>query len=291
MKILNLKFLRSRLFFSKTNKYFSILYKMETLIESTIPTIKEFLFDSYLFELNNCRLLSFLPWPKDENSIALVFDKTVFHPQGGGQPSDEGVIENQEKIIQIKIEAVLHQREKDIILHKISKDTFEKYKITVGDFFHQKIDKEKRILYARLHSGGHLLDIAVSKLGLNLTPGKGYHFPDGPYVEYNGTIDKKSIPSLCEQFEKISNEIIEKSDAEDSTLVKFYDYYDGKNEFKNLPSYLPESKPFRWVKLQKEDSGCPCGGTHVKHLKDIQKLKINKITNKGKVVRISYNIV
>ena len=38
----------------------------------------------------------------------------------------------------------------------------------------------------RLHSAGHLLDAALANIGvlkrLNLKPGKGYHFPNGPYV-------------------------------------------------------------------------------------------------------------
>jgi len=40
-----------------------------------------------------------------------------------------------------------------------------------------EIDEEKRRTYARVHSGGHLLDIAVNQLGYQWVPGKGYHFP------------------------------------------------------------------------------------------------------------------
>lgn len=49
-----------------------------------------------------------------------------------------------------------------------------------------KVDEEKRRLYARVHSAGHLLDIAVNQLGYQWVPGKGYHFPTGAYVEYQG---------------------------------------------------------------------------------------------------------
>jgi hypothetical protein len=35
-------------------------------------------------------------------------------------------------------------------------------------------------------AAGHLLDVAMSNIGINLEPGKGYHFPDGAYVEYKG---------------------------------------------------------------------------------------------------------
>jgi Ser-tRNA(Ala) deacylase AlaX len=42
-----------------------------------------------------------------------------------------------------------------------------------------KINKDRRILNAKLHSAGHLLDCGVSKLGLeNLHATKGFHFPD-----------------------------------------------------------------------------------------------------------------
>lgn len=260
---------------------------METSVQTTY---KEFLLDSYKCELNECKLIVTENWPKEEDkAYALIFDKTIFHAQGGGQPSDEGFISFSQ--FEIPVEAVGYDRERDVVLHKVSKAIFENSGLKIGDLVDQKINKEKRLLYARLHSAGHLLDISVSKLGLNLVPGKGYHFPDGPYVEYNGNIDKSQIDSLIQQIQKTSNEIIESTQDDNSVISKFYEYEEGKTEFGNLPAYLQQNKPFRWVKLQEGDRGCPCGGTHVKHLKDIINMKISKITNKGKVVRISYNLV
>lgn len=46
-----------------------------------------------------------------------------------------------------------------------------------------------RRTYARYHSAGHFLDIAVDRLKLNLVPGKGYHYLDGSYVEYAGKVE------------------------------------------------------------------------------------------------------
>jgi Ser-tRNA(Ala) deacylase AlaX len=255
------------------------------------PTEKVYLTDSYLYELENTKLIAIEDWPKEENFICLIFDKTVFHPQGGGQPADQGRLENKEKDLFLNVDFVSYCRDRDIALHKVSKESFINNKILIGDIFHQKINSENRHLYARLHSGGHLLDISVTKLNLELFPGKGYHFPDGPYVEYNGKLDKSQADSLIEKMNKITNDIIIDSKNEDSVISKFWEYEEGKKEFKNIPNYLPEGKPFRWVKLQENDSGCPCGGTHVKHIKDIGIMKITKITIKKNLVRISYNIL
>lgn len=64
-------------------------------------------------------------------------------------------------------------------------DIFEK-----GTGVNLQVDGEKRRLYARIHSAGHLLDIAVRRCRLTqLSPGKGYHFATGAYVEYIGIID------------------------------------------------------------------------------------------------------
>lgn len=60
------------------------------------------------------------------------------------------------------------------------------------------IDGEFRKINARVHSAGHLLDMAMNRAGkTELKPGKGYHFVEGPYVEYIGVIPDKERDALC----------------------------------------------------------------------------------------------
>ena len=59
---------------------------------------------------------------------------------------------------------------------------------------------------ARLHSAGHLLDSAVHRLGLDVSPGKGYHFPDGAYVEYTGSIPAEDRERVKQDIEQGGNE-------------------------------------------------------------------------------------
>ena len=48
-----------------------------------------------------------------------------------------------------------------------------------------EIDEDWWWLNAWIHSAGHLIDYGLYKIGItNLKPLKGYHFPNGPYVEY-----------------------------------------------------------------------------------------------------------
>jgi Ser-tRNA(Ala) deacylase AlaX len=42
------------------------------------------------------------------------------------------------------------------------------------------------------------------------------------------------------------------------------------------------------VKLTPEDEGCPCGGTHVKNVVEINAIEVTKIIKKGKNTRVSY---
>ena len=45
----------------------------------------------------------------------------------------------------------------------------------------------------------------------------------------------------------------------------------------DVPDYIPKEQDFRVVKLLEDDKGCPCGGTHVKHVSDIKSIRVSKI--------------
>ena len=59
-----------------------------------------------------------------------------------------------------------------------------------------------------------------------------------------------------------------------------------------MPTYLKPGTMVRIIKINGMDVGCPCGGTHVKHVNEIGGMKIEKIKACGsKAFRISYQIV
>ena len=115
----------------------------------------------------------------------VILDKTILHPQGGGQPSDEGFLSQGD--IKFNIEALMI---KDDVIWHVGKFAAADQTFAEGSEVDCNVDEGKRRLYARVHSAGHLLDVAMSRAGrTDLKPSKGYHFATGAYVEYIGGVE------------------------------------------------------------------------------------------------------
>ena len=109
---------------------------------------------------------------------------------------------------------------------------------------HLQVDGEKRQVYAKYHSAGHLLDIAVRRVGLtHLQPGKGYHFPIGAYVEYIGVIDMTQKEKFGADITEAANAIIKEKMKGESEAVwtQVLPYEEaGKTLKDGVPSYIPK---------------------------------------------------
>lgn len=208
----------------------------------------------------------------------VILDQTIFYPQGGGQPYDTGEIISENAIFTVE-----QVRFFDGIVKHIG--IFEKGKFVVNEKVKCNVNKERRILHARLHSGGHVVDMAINELGLSWRPGKGYHFPDGPYVEYAGSLEGNDKEELKQRIETIANRFIQQNIQ---TTIRFMDKEKMKSVCKFVPDNLPENKPARVVLYG--DFGIPCGGTHVSNLSEIKNITIRKIKQSGESIKVSYDV-
>ena len=118
---------------------------METL--STSPTVKEYLSDTYKFTSQDVVIQ--LSIDIKDNSPIILLKNTIFHPQGGGQPSDSGVIEKynseNDKII-FMVKELIYDKEKDQIWHKGQYDPTSKGQFQINDTVNIKIDEVKHHL-------------------------------------------------------------------------------------------------------------------------------------------------
>lgn len=208
----------------------------------------------------------------------LILDQTVFYPQGGGQPYDQGMIigEHGEFVVeQVRfIDGVVRH------IGRITTGTF-----VAGEEVKCIVDQARRTLHSRLHSAGHVVDMAVKALKLPWIPGKGYHFPEGPYVEYSGPWQEGERDVLRNDIERLSNEFIAQGRA---TSLVFMLPHEMHTVCAFVPDNLPQNKPGRVVLYG--DFGVPCGGTHVSNLAAIGTMTIRKIKLEKGMIRVSYAI-
>jgi hypothetical protein len=131
--------------------------------------------------------------------IELQLDQTTMHPQGGGQPTDIGVIRrfNQGSTSSscsyfVQIDKVTIDRATGIVTHSGSMHSHENVEPTLmfppRSSVIVSVDAHNRRILSECHTAGHVVDAAMTKCEALLPPVKGYHFMDGPYVEYAGNI-------------------------------------------------------------------------------------------------------
>eukprot|EP01121_Diplochlamys_sp_Union-15-3_P021480 TRINITY_DN871_c0_g1_i1.p1 TRINITY_DN871_c0_g1~~TRINITY_DN871_c0_g1_i1.p1 ORF type:complete len:248 (+),score=41.86 TRINITY_DN871_c0_g1_i1:78-821(+) len=210
----------------------------------------------------------------------VILEETIFHPQGGGQPYDTGYISSDKAKFKVK-----DVREAAGIVEHYGEFEPETASFEEGEEVSLEINENDRKLYARIHSAGHALDVAVSATGLKLIPGKGFHFPSGPYVEYEGTIPNDQRKTFQARVQEELNKLILQSVP---VTVNWVEYDKIKDVCGSVPSYLSKDKPSRIVTMASE--ACPCGGTHVKNLSELGKVTIKGIKTKKGNVRISYTV-
>lgn len=225
-------------------------------------------------------VLSVVDWPAGGHAV--VLDQTYFYPQGGGQPADWGRIESDRGCFGVKDA----RKESGVIYHigEFSRESFG-----VGEVVQLLVDGERRLLNSRLHSAGHLLDVALEHVGHLMEPTKGYHFPNGPYVEYAATSATSAAAAelgVLEAAEAKANRLI----AQDGEVkIQTVSLAEVKNLSHFVPEYLSPEEPVRVVTVSGQ-WGCPCGGTHVKNLSQLKHMRVTKMKTKDGKLRVSYDV-
>lgn len=229
------------------------------------------------FNLLECEA-SVLEILEEDGKTFIVLDQTCFYPQGGGQPFDQGIIKSSNGKFN-----VLEVRFIDGIIRHIG--TFEEGSFSKGEKVKCLVNKDRRVLSSRLHSAGHVVDMAVTDLNLNWIPIKGYHFPDGPYVEYEGSLEGNDTEKVKIDLGSKCNQLIAKNIE---TSLRFMDKEQMKDVCRFVPDYIPEDKPARVVFFG--GFGVPCGGTHVNNLSEIKNMTIRKIKQESQNIKVSYDV-
>ena len=253
------------------------------------PTVKLYSDDCSLLEADG-KIVE-LVLSDDGKSGAMVLDQTCFHPQGGGQPSDIGTISSGGVLFQVRMvsneDGGLVKHSGEFVLPDGELPDGELF--AVGKTVHCTVDKRRRVVSTKLHSMGHLLDVAVDSLGFGerLVPGKGYHFEESPYVEYKISPGAVISPAELEALPtSLTAKVAELIAADIPTTVAMQTRQEAAASCPRMDlSGYPDT--MRVVTLG--GLGIPCGGTHVKSTLDLGSgWSVGKLKKKKDTYRVPY---
>lgn len=215
----------------------------------------------------------------EDERTDIILDQTCFYARGGGQDWDKGTVTK----LNASFDVEEVRLDENGIVHHIG--TLANGSFSEGDVVSCEVDHERRFINMRLHSAGHVIDMAVDQLGLDWIGTKGQHYPHLSAVEYSGTWEPEKAEELRTQIETLANQLIEKGSH---NTIRFMPVEEMHKYCRHVPANLPTNKPGRIVLYG--DFGVPCGGTHVRDIKQIGRISIPKLKEKKGVIRVNYAV-
>lgn len=223
------------------------------------------------------------------DSYVIVTYATIFHPQGGGQPSDVGVMKGPSgtfSVSAVRMDVINEGR----VLHLGCFEGGPSARISRDEIVKQRIDVEKRLLYSRLHTAGHVLGASVRHLLEDEIPDfdelKASHFPESASCEFQGLIEGK-------WKEPIQAKVNDYVDKKAEVRVEWWSDDDFKTRgLERLipdPRMVPAGEKTRVVNIVGLES-YPCGGTHVATTDLCGPVTVKKISRKSGGSKVSYSV-
>lgn len=199
----------------------------------------------------------------------IELDETIFHPKGGGQPSDEGRI-NGIKVAYVHKEVPDKSRfDQFHILHCF--DEHKEISFSIGQEVSLAVDAGIRKQHSKLHTAGHMVAEAVHQHFPSLVGYQGNHYPQDSYVKFKSSIsDFNYDKELLKQ--KVQDEL--------RIWVE-----------RDLPvDEIKQPDGTRCIKITQDWS--PCGGTHIQSLKEIGLVEISdvSINKKENTITVKYKL-
>lgn len=231
-----------------------------------IPT---YLKDSYAKTLDT-KVVSFTA---SGSNCEVVLEDTVFYPEGGGQPCDQGSIEFKGGGIKVN-EVKLVDGE---IVHRGKL----KGEISEGQDVKCEIDWNRRYKNMIVHTMGHLIEeiLYEEKLSPQVLKAVKASHAKKPYVEYKkvgGDLPKNLMEIIESGVGEMINEGLD-------IKTEFVSKDEIENKARWIPPKLPSDKPLRVVSIG-DNKGIPDGGTLLKNTSEGMPISVEVEEVKDKLV-------
>ena len=196
----------------------------------------------------------------------LIFDKTIFYPEGGGQPGDEGFVTSDKNKTRVLGTKYINQK----LVHLVEEtQDFKK-----NDKVKLELDWSRRYSHMQVHTCLHLL--------CSIIP---YPVTGGSIGDGRGRLDfdLETKPNKEDVLNSLNKLISDDYTISISSITD--DELDQNPDLVRTMSVKPPrgSGTIRMIKIGEDIDFQPCGGTHVKKTSEIKLVKSVKIENKGKM--------
>ncbi len=249
--------------------------KLEDVVRSLPGTEILYWPDSYLkvFKARVLRVES----EKGRNAY-VVLDRTAFHPKSGGQPSDKGHIRGNG--FTVRVEKAMFAGEVVVHYGKVIEGEVKPDAEAAGE-----IDWAQRYLYMRRHTAGHLFDYCLTVVTGKRVETTDSWLGDRSYVGYGGNTPPEDAVRRAEDLENMT---ILKGARVVVETVSREELLRRAPEAPNIYR-LPELASYRIVTIEDCDP-IPCGGCHLRNVKEVGKFVIDEIASADHGFRVYYDV-
>ena len=220
-----------------------------------------------------------------EDSNKIVLDQTIYYPEGGGQPSDEGTITRADGTV---INISYAEKVDGIVLHHVAKDDIDKLDGITGEEVTGAIDALRRDLLTSNHSATHLIIASARKvLGKHIWQAGSQNNIEKTRIDLSHY--KRITTDDLKEIERLANGYVKENLP---VNIKWYDRTDAeiKYGFKLYQGGVVPGKDIRVVQIPGVDVEA-CAGTHVQTTGDIGIIKVLRTERvQDGVERIEYAV-
>jgi misacylated tRNA(Ala) deacylase len=199
----------------------------------------------------------------------IELDRTVFTPRGGGQPGDTGGLRRADGV-EVRIVDARQGEGAATVVHVPEPGAPA---LAVGDLVTAELDWERRYAHMRIHTALHVLScvVAAPVTGGNIAADKG---------RLDFDIDMSRLDA--ERIERELNALLERDGVTETVWIIDAEL-DAQPELVKTMSVQPPrgAGRVRLLKISGIDLQ-PCGGTHVRHLAEIGRIKVLRLRSEGK---------
>ncbi len=219
----------------------------------------------------------------EDGEFYLVFDKTPFYAESGGQIADKGIIKDGEERVGFVVD--VQKPFGDVFYHKV----VIKGKVCVGKIYNLCVDVIRRKKIAANHTATHLINAALKKVFGSAVVQAGSLVSDEKF-RFDYTLSRQPTFDELKKVEEVANSAIIEG-------LSVYTDVRPLSDAKNLGAVVLAgenySDPARFVLINHEGFSNPlsrfslelCGGTHVKNLGEVFRIKIIKEGSVSRGVR------